>query len=147
MCPLSHGWVLHLHADQTQSKWNDPPGVINGLKVLAVSFSIAYDSTSSLCGDAEANEVEDEVGHAHVDSVAVKHELTIVRTRCRPFNESVAHVGDADPDTANEVQQEVHSLICLLQLSVKLGVWYDLIEFTLEHPEIMGICPCDCFFA
>ena len=79
VCSFRHRRVLNLHANQAQTKGDDPSGVINGFKILTVCLTISNDTASSFCGDSEANQVEDEVGNTHVHGVSVEHKLTVVR--------------------------------------------------------------------
>lgn len=110
MGSLSHWWILNLHTNKTKSKTDDPPSVVNWLKILTICFSISNDSTSGLCRYSEANKVENEISDTHVYCIPVKNKLTIVRPGSRSFDKGVAYVGNTDPNTADEIQQQVHSL-------------------------------------
>lgn len=46
--PLRHRRVLDLHTDEAKTEGDNPPGVVDGLKILTISFSIADNTTSCL---------------------------------------------------------------------------------------------------
>lgn len=110
MCSLSHWWVLNLNTDQTKTERNDPSCVVDRLKILTVSFSISNNATSSFCWDSEANEVKYEIRDAHIDCVPIEHELTIMRSCSWSLNESVPHICNTDPNTANKIQKQIDPL-------------------------------------
>ena len=118
MCSLSHGWVLDLYTNETETKRYDPSCVIDWLKILTISFSISNDATSCFCRYTKTNQIEDEISNAHVDSVSVKHKLTIVGPGGWPLDQGVADVGNAYPDTTNEVEKQIDSIFCLFYLLI-----------------------------
>ena len=141
MRSFCHRWVLNLHTDQAKSERNDPSCIINGLKILPISFSIAHDTSGSFSWYSEPDQVKDEIRNAHVDSVPIQNKLAIMRSCGWPLHECVPHICNTDPNTANEIQEQIYSLCGRCDFGIKLfiqdnltvGVW-DL--FGLKMPLI-----------
>ena len=125
MSSFCHRWVLNLDTDQAESEGDDPSGVIDWFEILSISFSISNDAASGLRWDSEPDQIEDEVGYAHVYGVSVKDKLTIVRSGCWPLHEGVSHIGNTNPNTANKIKKQIDSLSGGSDLIVQLFVQND----------------------
>ena len=115
MASLSHRWILNLNANETQTKWNNPSGIIDRLEILTIGFSISYNATLCVGRDAKANEVEDEVRDTHVDSISVKNELTIMWPSSRSFYKRISNISNTNPNTANKVKKQIDTLVSFFQ--------------------------------
>lgn len=100
---LCHRGVLDLHANQTESKANDPSCVIDRFKFISRYVSVSYNTTVALSGQARANEVEYEEGHTHIDGIAIQDKLAVVGTGRRSLYQCVSYVGNTYPNTTNKI--------------------------------------------
>ena len=131
--PLRHRRVLDLHADEAEAEADDPARVVDGLKIVPGRLAIADDAALRLRRYAEAYQVEYEVCHAHVHGVPIQHKLAIVWPRRRPLNERVANVGNANPDTTDEVQEQIDAVLRLLYFLVQFCIYYNLVRLHLDN--------------
>ena len=71
MSPLGHRRVLNLHTYKTQPKTNNPSRIINGLKVLTISFTVADDTSGGFSRNSVTDKIKDEICDAHVYGVPI----------------------------------------------------------------------------
>ena len=96
--PLAQGRILDLHADQAHPERKYPRCIVLSFELLAIGLRTPQNPPTRSSSHAEANQVENKKGSAHVDHVAVENKLAVVGPSGGSLNEGEANVCYDDPD-------------------------------------------------